>query len=310
MISDKSALPNYQHDIGLRTELGAWVPPGARVIYVGSSRIEDRPTLSGVIYPTLAAALPQCRANMGDTIFILPGHSESVTTATALSSLVAGTRIIGLGRGTNRGTFRWTATGAQWAISVANVEIAGIRLQLEGIAGIVKAVNITGIQTLIRDCDIEVGSATGASVIAVEFGTGCHGTQFVGNVVRGTVAGAVTDCLLVAGVSDGLRIVGNEIVCSTGAVGTGCIRGAAVAATNVVIANNKIRNSLASSETGIGWGDAAATGWIGGNWVATEAGTPVSDGIECHTNSLFRFFDNRVTDTKGTSGLLGPAVVT
>ena len=283
MISDKSALPNYQHDIGLRTELGAWVPPGARVIYVGSSRIEDRPTLSGVIYPTLAAALPQCRANMGDTIFILPGHSESVTTATALSSLVAGTRIIGLGRGTNRGTFRWTATGAQWAISVANVEIAGIRLQLEGIAGIVKAVNITGIQTLIRDCDIEVGSATGASVIAVEFGTGCHGTQFVGNVVRGTVAGAV---------------------------GTGCIRGAAVAATNVVIANNKIRNSLASSETGIGWGDAAATGWIGGNWVATEAGVPVSDGIECHTNSLFRFFDNRVTDTKGTSGLLGPAVVT
>src|SRR5215213_11748520 len=113
---------------GLRTEQGVLVPFGSRVHYVCSAgfRDGDDPALYGKIIPTLATALTYCRANRNDTIVLLPGHSESVDSATWLANMVAGTRIIGVGIGSNMPTFRWTAVAATWAISVANVFNSGL----------------------------------------------------------------------------------------------------------------------------------------------------------------------------------------
>src|SRR3954447_6326802 len=47
---------------------------------------------------TVAQAISQCRANKGDIIVILPGHTETVT-ATSINVNVAGVTIVGLGSG-------------------------------------------------------------------------------------------------------------------------------------------------------------------------------------------------------------------
>jgi hypothetical protein len=306
-----SQLPLSNLEAGLVTEFGLLLPPGGRVAaYVRSSGFADLDPLSveSRLVTTLAAALPYARAGKGDIIVVLPGHTEDVEDATMLDGLVEGTRIVGVGNGTMRPKFTFTETASQWTLDKADVMVAGLNLQLNG-AAVVKALNITGANTLVTRCDIDVGNATSAAVIAIEFGTGSVGSQLIGNQIHGLASAAVTDAILVAAAVDGLRIEGNEIFCATGAVSTGPIRIGA-AATRLMIKDNIITNNLTSSETGIGCGAFAATGWIVGNYVSVEAGTPVADTIELNAACLMRCFENYGSDTKNTSGLLAPAVVT
>lgn len=75
---------------------------------------------------TIVAATALCTANQGDTIIVLPNHTENVAAATALSA-VAGIRIIGLGRGVNRPKVTFTtANTATYSLAVAGVYIENI----------------------------------------------------------------------------------------------------------------------------------------------------------------------------------------
>lgn len=80
----------------------------------GNNGTFDRP------FSTLDYAVSQCVANRGDIIFIKPGHSETIATATALALDVAGVAVVGLGQGSNRPTFNLTATTSTISLSAAN----------------------------------------------------------------------------------------------------------------------------------------------------------------------------------------------
>lgn len=307
-------LPVVSAGAGMKTPFGiTLLPPGSRVAaYVRSTGAQaaDDPFTVANLVPTLAAGLARARSGLGDTVVVMPGHTESVTDATMLDNLVPGTRIVGFGRGSNMPVFRWTATGSQWVLNDADVTIQGLRLRLEGANGVVKAINVTAADCAILGCDIQVGSgASNKAAIAIEIGTGADRFELVGNNIRGSVAGSVVNCVLVAGVSDGVRICDNEILVATTVVGVGPINVTA-AATQLKVMRNVIANMLANSETCMSVGAVAATGVVCDNYGSTEAGTPVSDIFEFNAASLLRCFQNFGTDTKNTSGLLSPAVVT
>lgn len=79
---------------------------------------------SRVYHTTLDSAIGACTADRGDLILILPGHTETVSSATALAPDIAGITIVGLGRGTLRPTFTLdTATTATVAVGAANITI-------------------------------------------------------------------------------------------------------------------------------------------------------------------------------------------
>src|SRR5258705_1677161 len=59
-------------------------------------------------FATLAYAISRCTANQGDVIFVAPGHTETITSATALPFNVAGVTIVGVGAGATRPTFTFT----------------------------------------------------------------------------------------------------------------------------------------------------------------------------------------------------------
>jgi len=71
-------------------------------------------------FATVAGALAQCVAGRGDIIFVGAGHTETLSSATALTMSVSGVAVIGLGAGNLRPTFTLdTANTATIAVSAA-----------------------------------------------------------------------------------------------------------------------------------------------------------------------------------------------
>src|SRR6478735_310820 len=105
-------LPQVSSGAGMKTPFGiTLLPPGSRIAaYVRSTGAQagDDPFTNANLVTTLAAGVARARAGLGDTVVVMPGHNESVTDATMLTGLVAGTRIVGFGRGGNMPVFRWT----------------------------------------------------------------------------------------------------------------------------------------------------------------------------------------------------------
>jgi hypothetical protein len=302
---------------GVQTAYGLMLPPGSRVAaYVRATGVQSPDELgaqiAGLLVPTLDAGLKRCRAGAGDVVVVLPGHTENVSSATALSSLVAGTRIIGCGQGSNMPAFRWTATAAQWAVSVADVEIAGLRLRLEGANGVVKAINVTGADFRLSGCDVEVASgATAKATIALEIGAGAHRAQIVGNSFRGTATHNATDGILVAGAVNDVRIADNEMIFSATA-GNGLVRVNA-AALGLRILRNYIYNTHTASTAGIAFGASASSGFVSDNRIGvinTGAITSGTHGISTGATTICVFAENYAVNDPRASAILNPVADT
>lgn len=79
-------------------------------------------------FKTLDSAIGHCKANRGDIIMIKPGHTEVISSATALNFDVAGISIVGLGEGTLKPTFTLdTATTTTIPVSAANISISNVK---------------------------------------------------------------------------------------------------------------------------------------------------------------------------------------
>lgn len=304
-------LINIGQASGFRTQYGGFtLDPSSEVrAYVRATQPSDlTPDIAAKWCPDIPTALARCRSGRNDAVIVLPGHTENVT-STTLANLVAGTRLIGAGRGSNRPNLRWTATSSQFVLNDADVVISNFILRMEG-AVVVKAVAVTAADCGIYNCDIDMGStaSTNLATIGIEIGAGADRFELRSNYIH-TIAGATpTQVIAIAGVCDGAVICDNKIMAATSAVGKGVIDITA-AATGLDIGRNILQNRIANSETVLSTSAVACTGVCYDNYAATEAGTPVSDPFEPNAACLVRFFQNFATDTKNTSGALSPAVV-
>lgn len=297
---------------GFRTPYGgAILDPGSSVVaYVRATQPDGMPDdMRAKWVPDIPSGLARCRSGRNDVVAVLPGHTENVTSAT-LTNAVAGSRLKGFGRGSNRPNLRWTATSSQLVMNDADFVIDNFILRMEG-AVVVKAVAVTAADCAILNCDIDVGStaATNLATIGIELGAGADRFLLQGNYIHGIAGATPTQVIAIAGVCDGAMILDNKIMAATSAVSKGVIDITA-AATGLEIARNILQNRVASSETVISCGAVAATGVVYLNFGSTEAGAPLTDGIELNAASLLRLFENYVTDTKNVSGVLAPVAVT
>ncbi len=309
-------LPLVSNGAGFRSNFGPVVlEPGSRVAaYVLSTALpsDTDPVIAANVAQTLAAGLQRCRAGKNDVVFVLPGHTENVSDATMLDNLRAGTRVIGCGIGSNRPNFRWTATTSQWKFDDADCSFSNLILRIEG-AVVVKGIVATAANCALLNCDIDTGTvaATNLATIGIEIGAGANNFKLAGNYIHSVADSGSTSVVKVAGVCSGATIVNNKIMAATATAATIGVIDITAAATNLDIGDNILQNTLASSQVGLSvTGAVACTGVVYDNFVATEAGTPVSDSFLLNAASLLRFFDNKGTDTKNVSGLLAPTVVT
>lgn len=310
-------LPLVNAGFGIKTGYATLLPAGSQVAaYVRStgSQSGDDSAIGSNLVATLAAGLLRVRSGLGDTVVVLPGHSESVVDGTMLTNMVAGTRVIGWGRGANMPVFRWTAAAASWAWSANDTIIAGLRLRMEGFNGVTKAIALTANDALMCFCDIEtVSGASNKVTLAIEIGTGAVGGnrfEFANNIVRGTVAANSTNILLTANTSDQVRIVANELMCSS--TTTNGMINIATAVTDIKVIGNMLHNSTAASTTTVAVADVASTGLIADNYSSVENnGVAANQGVVFAgvTTTKIRCFQNFTSDEPGKSGALAPAVV-
>lgn len=297
---------------GIRTTHGILLPPGGKVAaYVrsGGQQEGDDAAIIDKLVTTLASGLARCRASLGDTVVVLPGHSESVTDATMLDNLKAGTRIIGVGEGSLMPTFRWTATGSQWVIDDANVTFDGLLLRLEGANGVVKAIVTTAAATMFRNCEFEVASgATAKATIALEVGSGANKCRIIGNRFYGTSTHNVTDGVKVVAAVTDFTLAFNHMHFSATA-GNGCVHLTAAALRNLFLKNYLFNDHTASTAC-IAIDAVAATGMAIDNRYATiNDGTANAQGLVQGAGSLIRSFESYSCDEPVKSGVLEPAAV-
>jgi len=132
-----------------------------RVFFVDSNG--GGSTTSGGLTPesaftTIDSAIGACTANRGDTIYVMAGHAETISTAGGITADVAGISIIGLGRGTSRPTLSLSATGSTIAVSAANVLFQNLVIT-STVNELVKVFNITAAYCTIDAVDYKDNGA-------------------------------------------------------------------------------------------------------------------------------------------------------
>lgn len=306
------ALPYDAVGAGLRTVVATLLPPGGRVTYVRSTGVQtgDGQEIAQRLFLTLDAALQECRSGLGDVIICLPGHTESVTGATFLANLVAGTRIIGFGNGSARPTFRWTATTSQMAVSVADVVFQGLKFRMEG-AVVVKAFAVTGADVVFDGCEFETASgASNYAAIGIEFGTGAARATIQNCKFRGITATGASNIVKITGTAQDGITIRNTTMIAPGHTTTGLIQ-VNNAATNLLFSNLVLYNTVASSTTCICLDDFASDGFfVDIDMMDKNDGTATAQGITFGSSTLVGCSRCYEVDEKKKNSILSPAVGT
>jgi hypothetical protein len=105
---------------------------------IGSEFPVDRDGVTRV-YTTVQAAVNAASAGRGDVILVLPSYDQSVTGADSWNT--AGVSIIGVGRGAQRPTIRYTGASGEVGIGASNIRVSGFRF-LAAADSIARAVDI------------------------------------------------------------------------------------------------------------------------------------------------------------------------
>lgn len=252
---EHSPLPLYGIGGGVRTTLGTNIPPGGQVVaYVRASPVSgDDNKIEEMRYSTLNAALNKCRSGAGDIVIVLPGHAENISTADQMSNLVAGTRIIGLGQGTSRPTFTWTAAGSTFLFDVANVSLHNCILEMAGPPGSTTALSVAAPITVsaagcaITNCLIRTSvDADQLATVPIKLTDAADDCALIGLRMYGATAGESTTMVDVLG-ADRLLMEDCVVMGATSSTTVGVMRFAATAATDIVIRRSTFVNRKAAS---------------------------------------------------------------
>ena len=255
-------------------------------------------------FATLAYAIAHTTASQGDIIYVMPGHTESLSGAAAIACNKAGVAIIGMGFGNNRPIFTWASTDATWTVPAANVTIQNVITKVS-VDEVVSMFSVSAADVTFDTVDFQ--ETTSAQAIQWLLTTSaanrlviksCHHRQM-------TAAGSAQKWIqLVAGT--GARILDNTFLfTANAATGSQLIAGTTAVAA-IEIARNRglwlggtittIVN-LVTTSTGI----IADNRFGSGTAVATSA---AFTGDACY------MFNNLWSDTAAASGLLAPVVDT
>lgn len=293
---------------------------GGKTLYVGVQTLQTAQDLiqQGLqVYPTLfgangALAALSNRSGCGDVIYVLEGHTENVAAADAASDTgtAAYFSVIGLGSGTNRPSFTWTAAASTWLLDTAGVELANLQLNLCSTAAtvVVTPITVSAANCRIVNCFINWGLSTtigvGSTLGAIAVTTAGDYFDFIGNFcvnldVAGTTGQAIT--LLSLNGADYCRIIANRIFGATTATTVGPVHFLTTLSKNVQIYWNYIENLIASSTIAISSAIPGVTGSVAFNQLRVNSGITA---ITASANMSTTGFQNYTSDTVNLNGAL------
>jgi len=256
------------------------------VFFVHSGTGSDSPgrgTNPDEPFASIDYAVGRCTASKGDVIYVMPGHTETVTAAGGLDLDVVGISIIGLGNGSNRPTVNFTtATTADMDVDAANIYIENI-LFTGGIDALVAPIDVNAADFTMVSCEWRDVTGQAVDVILTD-----------ANADRMKILDYRHDGDSLAGTNSGIAIVGSDNVLIDGlwmdgnfAVGGIDIRTTAATDLEVKNVTFRTRNSadifLIDTITG-------STGMIGPN-IRMRLNDNAANINEAITGATFVYFD-------------------
>ncbi len=304
LLSSLPAVPRTAAPV--QTPYGVLSAPASRVAaYVHSSGVQDLDDdyIRANTVTTLNEGLRRCRSGRGDVVYVMPGHAESISSADQMSNLKAGTNIVGLGHGSLRPTFTWTAATATFLFDVANVTLSNCVLDMAG-GGAGTALTVAAPITIsaagcgIYDCKMVMGhDADEIVTIGVTTTAAADDLVIAGCQVTSPTAAECTTCFRFVG-ADGLRFVNNTVLAATSSTTVGVVQFLTTASTNIEVGNSYFENRKALSVH-------AMTGMAGLTGVVHDCGFGILD-----TATLAGFvtpgstsgYRNKTVNTAGEQG--------
>ena len=222
-------------DEGQSTGSRWWVYSTTGSDTAGHGKSPDSP------FATLDYASAACTASAGDIIYVMPGHAETITSATGCNLAIAGVRVVGLGSGSTRPTFTFTtANAATMTVDAANVSIENL-VFVCGKDGQTAMLDVNAADCTVRGCEFR-NDATYQAVTLID----------LTSVASAAARLKVEDCRLISltigatqgielgEVNDAVQIVGNYIWGDWSAAGIHNPTGKVL--TNLLIKGNVVAN--------------------------------------------------------------------
>ncbi len=298
---------------GIQTDFGTLLNPTARAFYVHHT-VGGRPFDSTLVrnrtYSTLNDALKQCASGNGDTVFLLPGYAENISAADQMNNLVAGTNIVALGAGNNRGTLTWTTATATFLLDVANVTLKNVILNMDpgtGTTSVAAPMTISAAGCSLINCKVRTSTdANSLATVPLLLTDAADDCSIIDCRFFGATAGECTTQVDIAG-ADGLLIQNSVFHGASSSVTVGIVRFKTTAATNICLRENVYINKKASSQY-------AVTG------VASVTGSSYNE-LFCYLDNssttmwgaspgLMHFYNPRTSNLAGEAGMLSTVVST
>lgn len=312
------SLPNYALSYGapfLPTSLATG--GRGRVIWVGNTSGLPAGNGSSPDYPfsTLEAAVAKGQTGRGDIFYVLEGHAETFTSATALANLAANAKIIGLGFGPARPMFTFGATGAMVTVAVNNVLVRNCQFLCAGPRGTTAltvtlpwTISAAGFTFWENEVQVAVDSDQLCTDCFSLTATGDDAT-FASNYIWGGAGGVITTAIKTTGAADRLKLIGNTITAEVLTAATGVLVDVSNAAcVDHIFMSNHLANRTASSKFVIK-PHATTTGLVDSNtyYVGDSGTVPASLGWSTYTTGYQFGANNRCVSVTGASAIISPA---
>lgn len=247
---------------------------------------------------SIEEALDECTASRGDVIFVLPGYTETRTTALAID--VAGVAVIGLGFGLNRPVITGNGTIDAVNITANNVVFQGFHFAAPETDNQTAMINIAGAGVLVKDIT-GIGSQTSKNVVdCITIASGANDLTIEGLKIWNTVVAVNSFISIEAAVA---RLTLKDIFCFGDVVAGGIID--AAAATQMYWEDVKV-SVVGTSKAAIVL-DSNPTGMINGG---RFGGTITTLASNANYGNALRLFNCLVLEETNASaqGALIPAV--
>lgn len=252
---------------------------------------------SRVMHTTVASAIASTVAGRGDTIFVLPGHTETVTSTITVST--AGTRIIGLGEGLLVPAFTGNGTIDVFTMSGANTVLENVQFPAPETDDQTSDVNVTGAGVTLRKL-YSIGSQTAKNKTdIITVASGADDLTVEGCRAFNTVVDVVSWLSLEAAVAR--PVIQNNVV--QGTFSTAVLMDEATA-TLATIKDNIFKNTKAATAV-VTFTTGNSTGVCSNTFFSGRHTTIASNVV---TGTGMDFHETYVVEQASVNGLLMPAV--
>ena len=264
-----------------------------------------------VVYTTVKLAMAQCVASRGDVILVMQGHTETLSSATAMLLNVAGVSIIGLGKGSLRPTITLgTAAATKIPVSAANVTIKNC-IFVANFADIATCFLLTTAPEFVVDkCEFRDTSAilNFLAIITTTVSVVADGSVFTNNKVALLGTTAATTPIKILGTHNRLTINDNYFVEAALNNTSAVLNHAALVVTNLEMARNRVFRPSTDTATGallIVTSSTTNTGMVFDNKVFAS---DIAAALLVTAGSIYGMFNNLYIGDADASGYVLPAI--